>query len=73
VSRIALVKPEKASALSDQLLSMAQRGAITEKISEQRLKQMLESTSEGNSSRTPKITVSTAEQPQLCTSAPSLL
>lgn len=46
VSRIALVKPDKARAVENMILASAQRGQITEKISEERLVSMLEQISE---------------------------
>ena len=56
VARIALVKPAKADEVSNQIISMAQRGALTEKISEDRLKQMIESAGQQQTSKAPKIT-----------------
>jgi len=41
VQRIALVKPDKAREVGDMLVSMAQRGQVSERISEERLKGML--------------------------------
>lgn len=46
VARIALVKPEKARAVENMILQMAQRGQIQEKVSEDRLRSMLEQISE---------------------------
>jgi len=56
LSRISLVKPELADSVSQQIIAMANRGAITEKISEHRLKQMLETNSESSNKKGPKIT-----------------
>jgi len=55
LSRIALVKPDKADEVTDMILSMAQRGAISEKVSETRLKQMIENVNE-TTQKGPKIT-----------------
>jgi hypothetical protein len=64
VSRIALVKPDKASAVTDLILATAQRGGMTERITEHRLKQMIESVNEGaTQAKTTKITVSRSPQP----------
>jgi programmed cell death protein 5 len=41
LARIALVKPDKAREVGDMLVSMAQRGQVSERISEERLKGML--------------------------------
>ena len=49
LARIALVKPEKARAVEDNVLRMAQRGQIAEPVSEDRLVAMLEGSS-GSSS-----------------------
>ncbi len=62
LARIALVKPEKARAVEDNVLRMAQRGQIAEPVSEDRLVAMLEGSSGGSSGsgggggRGPKIT-----------------
>ena len=50
VERIKLVKPEKARSVESKLLSMAQRGALTERVSEQRLISLLNSASSGSGS-----------------------
>lgn len=42
LSRIALVKPEKAKAVEDLILQMATRRQLTERVSEERLIQLLE-------------------------------
>ncbi|KAJ1961086.1 hypothetical protein GGI12_003445 [Dipsacomyces acuminosporus] len=42
LGRIAIVKPEKARAVEDMLLRMAQMGQIRNKVSEDELKEMLE-------------------------------
>ena len=61
LARIALVKPEKARAVEDSVLKMAQRGQIAEPVSEDRLVAMLEgsgggSEGRGGGGRGPKIT-----------------
>ena len=62
LARIALVKPEKARAVEDNVLRMAQRGQIAEPVSEDRLVAMLEGASGsssgggGGGGRGPKIT-----------------
>ena len=48
VARIALVKPDKAGEVTDRLLAMAQRGSVTERISEAALKRMIEQVNEGS-------------------------
>ena len=60
LARIALVKPEKARSVEDGVLRMAQRGQISEPVSEDRLVQMLEGNSggaAGEGRRGPKITI----------------
>jgi programmed cell death protein 5 len=61
VSRIALVKPDKARAIENMILAAAQRGQLHEKVSEQRLVSMLEQISEkqggAEAGRGPKITI----------------
>jgi programmed cell death protein 5 len=56
LARIALVKPDKARSVEDMVLNAARRGALTEKVSEERLRGMLEQLSE-QSSRQSKITI----------------
>ena len=56
LDRIALVKPEKAVAVSQMINSMAQRGALTEKITDERIKGMLNSVT-GNERPTTKVTI----------------
>ena len=62
LARIALVKPEKARAVEDNVLRMAQHGQIAEPVSEDRLVAMLEGSSGsssgggGGGGRGPKIT-----------------
>ena len=41
MNRISLVKSDKAQQVGDMLISMAQRGQISERVSEERLKGML--------------------------------
>ncbi|KAL6761512.1 PDCD5-related protein [Haematococcus lacustris] len=56
LSRIALVKPDKARAIENMILGAAQRGQLSEKVSEQRLVSMLEQISEKQGGG-PKITI----------------
>lgn len=56
LARIALVKPDKARSVENMILAAAQRGAITEKVSEERLRGMLEQISERDSKQS-KITI----------------
>lgn len=56
LARIALVKPDKARSVETMILSAAQRGAITEKVTEERLRSMLEQISE-QASKASKITI----------------
>ncbi|EFJ24174.1 hypothetical protein SELMODRAFT_415003 [Selaginella moellendorffii] len=56
LSRIALVKPEKAKGVEDLILHSAQRGQITEKVSEERLIQLLEQINE-QTKKTTKVTI----------------
>lgn len=48
LARIAIVKPEKAAEVGNLILSMAQRGQLTEKVSDDRLKSMLNSSSDSS-------------------------
>jgi programmed cell death protein 5 len=48
LARIKLVKPDKYAEIASTLLGMASRGAITEKVNEERLKQMLGNIGESN-------------------------
>ncbi|MEW5299154.1 MAG: hypothetical protein WDW38_005042 [Sanguina aurantia] len=57
LSRIALVKPDKARSIESMIISAAQRGALTEKITEDRLKTMLEQISERESTSKPKVVI----------------
>ncbi|XP_002732635.1 programmed cell death protein 5-like [Saccoglossus kowalevskii] len=52
LSSIAMVKPEKASMVENMLISMAQRGQIQSKLSEQELKGLLESVSQQTQKKT---------------------
>ena len=56
VARIALVKPDKARAIEDMIINAARRGAIGEKVTEERLIDLLEQVSEKNSTKT-KVTI----------------
>jgi len=55
ISRIALVKPEKARAVEDSIIRAAQSGQLASKIDENKLIQMLEQSSEKQGK--PKITI----------------
>mmetsp|Transcript_11364 Transcript_11364/g.19913 ORF Transcript_11364/g.19913 Transcript_11364/m.19913 type:complete len:131 (-) Transcript_11364:480-872(-) len=58
LSRIALVKPEKARGIENLIISMAQRGQLSEKVSEERLKGLLEQIQEKQGGTSgPKITI----------------
>lgn len=57
LSRIALVKPEKARGVENMILKAAQYGQITERVTEDRLISMLGTVNEGSAPRT-KITMS---------------
>ncbi|KAH7443484.1 hypothetical protein KP509_02G036700 [Ceratopteris richardii] len=56
LSRIALVKPEKARSVEDLLIRSAQMGQITEKVSEERLIALLEQINE-QTQKAPKVTI----------------
>ena len=56
VARIALVKPEKARAIEDMIISASRRGGIGEKISEERLIDLLEQVNERTAAKT-KVTI----------------
>uniref|UniRef100_A0A0E0DUD7 DNA-binding protein n=1 Tax=Oryza meridionalis TaxID=40149 RepID=A0A0E0DUD7_9ORYZ len=56
VSRIALVKPDKARGVEDVLLRAAQSGGISEKVSEERLISLLEQINTHTSKQT-KVTI----------------
>ncbi|KAJ8616738.1 hypothetical protein MRB53_036110 [Persea americana] len=57
ISRIALVKPEKARGVEDVILRAAQMGQVAEKVSEERLISLLEQINNQTSKQT-KVTVS---------------
>lgn len=57
LSRIALVKPEKARNVENMILAAAQRGALQEKVTEERLVSMLEQISEKENSSKTKVTI----------------
>eukprot|EP00197_Chlamydomonas_leiostraca_P008034 CAMPEP_0202866346 /NCGR_PEP_ID=MMETSP1391-20130828/7333_1 /ASSEMBLY_ACC=CAM_ASM_000867 /TAXON_ID=1034604 /ORGANISM="Chlamydomonas leiostraca, Strain SAG 11-49" /LENGTH=128 /DNA_ID=CAMNT_0049546281 /DNA_START=66 /DNA_END=452 /DNA_ORIENTATION=- len=57
LSRIALVKPDKARAVENMILAAAQRGQLGEKVSEERLVSMLETINEKQGTTKPKITI----------------
>lgn len=54
--RIKLVKPEKYAEVGNLLLQLASRGSLTEKVGEEKLKQMLGSIGDGDKGKTTKIT-----------------
>lgn len=56
MARIALVKPEKARAIEDMIINAARRGAIGEKVTEERLIDLLEQVNERTTSKT-KVTI----------------
>jgi len=56
VARIALVKPDKARAIEDMIIGAARRGAIAEKVSEERLIDLLEQVNERTAPKT-KVTI----------------
>ncbi|GJM89637.1 hypothetical protein PR202_gb02000 [Eleusine coracana subsp. coracana] len=56
LSRIALVKPDKARSVEDVLLRAAQTGGISEKVSEERLISLLEQINNQTSKQT-KVTI----------------
>jgi programmed cell death protein 5 len=62
VSRIALVKPEKARGVENMVLSMAQRGQLTEPVSDAQLLSLLEKV---NDQTAPKATTITRRRPNL--------
>ncbi|KAG6556728.1 hypothetical protein Mapa_001671 [Marchantia paleacea] len=57
LSRIALVKPDKARGVEDLILRSAQYGQITEKVSEERLISLLEQINEQTQKKTTKVTI----------------
>jgi programmed cell death protein 5 len=57
LARIELVKPEKARAIQDMLLGAARQGAIREKVSEERLIELLEQVNERSEKTTTKVTI----------------
>lgn len=57
VSRIGLVKPDKARSIEDMILNAAKRGALTEKVSEERLIELLEQVNEQMGQKPTKVTI----------------
>ncbi len=57
LARIELVKPEKARAIQEMLIGAARQGAIREKVSEDRLIELLEQVNERSEKRTTKVTI----------------
>lgn len=57
VSRIAIVKPEKARAIEDMVIQMAQRGQLAAKIDEDKLIELLSRAGETEEKQRTKVTV----------------
>lgn len=57
VARIALVKPDKARAIEDMIINAARRGALGEKVSEDRLIDLLEQVNEKSAAAKTKVTI----------------
>lgn len=57
LSRIAIVKPEKARGVENMILGAAQRGALGTKVTEERLVELLEQINEREGAAKPKITI----------------
>ncbi|PNW75854.1 hypothetical protein CHLRE_12g557800v5 [Chlamydomonas reinhardtii] len=57
LSRIAIVKPEKARGIENMILAAAQRGALGAKVTEERLVELLEQINEREGASKPKITI----------------
>lgn len=57
VARIALVKPEKARAIEDMIIAAARRGALGEKVTEERLIDLLEQVNERSGAGKTKVTI----------------
>mmetsp|Transcript_7936 Transcript_7936/g.15445 ORF Transcript_7936/g.15445 Transcript_7936/m.15445 type:complete len:118 (-) Transcript_7936:270-623(-) len=57
LSRISLVKPEKARMVENMVIGAFKRGQISEKLSEERLLSMLEQLNDKESTAKPKITI----------------
>ncbi|KXZ44039.1 hypothetical protein GPECTOR_75g763 [Gonium pectorale] len=57
LSRIAIVKPDKARGVENMILGAAQRGALSGKVSEERLVELLEQINEREGASKPKITI----------------
>jgi programmed cell death protein 5 len=57
VSRIGLVKPEKSRAIEDMIISAARRGSLTEKVTEERLIELLEQVNEQSEQRKTTVTI----------------
>lgn len=57
VARIAIVKPEKARAIEDMVIQMAQRGQLAAKINEDRLIELLNQVGENEDKQRTKVTV----------------
>mmetsp|Transcript_12208 Transcript_12208/g.24547 ORF Transcript_12208/g.24547 Transcript_12208/m.24547 type:complete len:122 (-) Transcript_12208:821-1186(-) len=57
LSRIGLVKPEKSRAIEDMIIGAARRGALSEKVSESRLIELLEQVNEQSGQRKTTVTI----------------
>lgn len=57
MARIAIVKPEKARAIEDMVIQMAQRGQLAAKINEDRLIELLNQVGENEDKQRTKVTV----------------
>ncbi|KAG2482737.1 hypothetical protein HYH03_018332 [Edaphochlamys debaryana] len=57
LARIAIVKPDKARGVENMILAAAQRGALQAKVTEERLKELLEQINEREGASKPKITI----------------
>ncbi|CAG9465628.1 unnamed protein product [Pedinophyceae sp. YPF-701] len=56
LSRIAIVKPDKAKAVENMVLGAAQRGALRGKVSDEQIVDLLQKVGGGDAGRGPKIT-----------------
>lgn len=57
MARISLVKPEKARAIEDMIISAARRGGLSGKVTEERLVDLLEQVSDQSTGKATKITI----------------
>ena len=63
LATLAIVRPEKAAEVGDLLISQYQRGILTEKVSEDKLKSMLNGISAGEAKKATKITFQRKKRP----------